>query len=176
MTFREATRFWYWLPLPAALAAAVVQMRYDWTWDETYHYGWTVLPLALYLFSLRWRDRPAPSAALPPRRLLPAWGLLAMAYPLVWLVREANPEWRLLGVALALLATGTALLYLAAAGGRSWARHFAGPVLFFLTAIPWPSVLEKAAAAMLMPANAVISLEALHWLNVPAIRSGHLIT
>ena len=176
MSSRPALRWLSLLPLPAAFGVAVWQMRYDWTYDETYHYGWTVLPLALYLFSLRWRDRPAPTDPVPEPFLRAGWMLLAGAYPIAWLAREANPEWRLLGVIFAVLAVLTALLYLLAAGGRRWARHFTGPVLFFLTAIPWPSILEKAAAALLMPANAAIALEVLHWLQIPAIRSGHLIT
>ena len=176
MTPGKGYRFLTLLPLLGAFAVAIWQMRYDWTYDETYHYGWTVLPLALYLFSLRWRDRPLPGRMLSLEVLGTSWGVLAALYPLAWLVRGANPEWRLLGVVFAGMAVLTALLYLATHGGRNWLRHFAGPVLFFLTAIPWPSVLEKSAAALLMPANAVISLEVLHWLEVPAIRSGHLIT
>lgn len=176
MTPGKGYRFLILLPLLGAFAVAIWQMRYDWTYDETYHYGWTVLPLALYLFSLRWRDRPLPGRMLSLGVLGTSWGVLAALYPLAWLVRGANPEWRLLGVVFAGMAVLTALLYLATHGGRNWLRHFAGPVLFFLTAIPWPSVLEKSAAALLMPANAVISLEVLHWLEVPAIRSGHLIT
>jgi exosortase len=165
-----------WFPLIAAFCAAIWTMRYDWTYDETYHYGWTVLPLALYLFSLRWRDRPAPGLPLPAPWLTTGWVMLAACYPAAWILREANPEWRLLAVGLAGLAVLTALQYLAAAGGQRWVRHFAGPVLFFLTSIPWPSVIEKAATAVLMPANAAIALEVLHWINVPAIRSGHIIT
>ena len=170
------TRWLSLLPLAGCFAAAGWTMRYDWTYDESYHYGWVVLPLALYLFSLRWRDRPVPGAVAGGWWLGLGGVFLALAYPAVWLVREANPEWRLLSIALALLAVLAALLHLGALGGRAWVRHFLGPVLFFLTAVPWPSVLEKAVAASLMPTNAAIALEALHWINIPAIRSGHLIT
>ena len=124
-----------------------------------------VLPLALYLFSLRWRDRPAQGPAYAPGRVRAGWIALALAYPPAWMFREANPEWRLLAIVFAGLAVLTAFQCLAAVGGRAWVRHFAGPVLFFLTAIPWPSVLEKAATAVLMPANATIALEVLHWLQ-----------
>jgi exosortase len=151
-------------------------MRFDWIYEESYYYGWSVLPLALYLFSLRWRDRPAPGPPLPPAVINTGWVLLSLLYPLTWLVRGANPEWRLIGVALGVLAVLTSWQYLAATGGKTWLKHFAGPALFFLTAIPWPSFLEKSATAVLMPANAAIALEALNWLGIPAIRSGHLIT
>ncbi len=168
--------WWALLPLATAFGLAIWQMRFDWIYDESYYYGWSVLPLALYLFSLRWRDRPAPGPPLPPAVLNTAWVLLSLLYPLTWLVREANPEWRLIGVALSLLAVLTSWQYLAATGGKTWLKHFAGPALFFLTSTPWPSFLEKSATAILMPANATIALEVLHWLGIPAIRSGHLIT
>ena len=168
--------WWALLPLAAAFGLAIWQMRFDWIYDESYYYGWSVLPLALYLFSLRWRDRPAPGPPLPPAVLNTGWVLLSLLYPLTWLVREANPEWRLIGVALSLLAVLTSWQYLAATGGKTWLKHFAGPALFFLTSTPWPSFLEKSATAILMPANATIALEVLHWLGIPAIRSGHLIT
>jgi hypothetical protein len=154
--------WWALLPLAAAFGLAIWQMRFDWIYDESYYYGWSVLPLALYLFSLRWRDRPAPGPPLPPAVLNTGWVLLSLCYPLTWLVREANPEWRLIGVALSLLAVLTSWQYLAATGGKIWLKHFAGPALFFLTSTPWPSFLEKSATAILMPANATIALEVLH--------------
>jgi exosortase len=164
------------LPLAAAFGLAIWQMRFDWIYDEAYYYGWSVLPLALYLFSLRWRDRPSPGPPLPPAILNAGWALLSLLYPLTWLVREPNPEWRPIGAALAMLAVLTSWQYLAATGGKTWLKHFAGPALFFLTSIPWPGFIEKSATSILMPANAAIALEVLHWLGIPAIRSGHLIT
>ena len=165
------------------LALAVGQMSYDWTNFETYHYGWTVLPLSIYLFSLRWRDRPTPcplyaSSApfTPSRHLTIGWITIALLLPFCWLFREANPDSRLLGVAFSGIAVTAALLTVTEQGGRPWAVHFAGPILFFLVGIPWPSLIEKAVTGVLMPANAVITLEVLHWINIPAIRSGHLIT
>ena len=163
-------------PLSICLALAVWQMRYDWTYDETYYYGWIVLPLALYLFSLRWRDRPLPAAPASPRLLVLGWVLISLLIPLCWVIREAKPAWRPLGVAFGVISVSAALLTASAAGGRPWRRHFAGPIFFFLIAIPWPSILEKSCTSFLMPANAAVTLEVLHWVQIPAIRSGHLIT
>jgi exosortase len=147
---------------------------YDWTYDESYHYGWLVLPLTLYLFSVRWRDRPAPEPDEP--QLTAGWVVLALVLPLAWLVREPNPEWRLLSIVLAGVAVAAATLYLANAGGRRWSRHFAGAVLFFLASVPWPSIIERLITTSLMPLNASIAMEALRWMNVPAVRSGNLIS
>ena len=76
--------WWALLPLAAAFGLAIWQMRFDWIYDESYYYGWSVLPLALYLFSLRWRDRPAPGPPLPPAILNTGWALLSLLYPLTW--------------------------------------------------------------------------------------------
>lgn len=168
---------WWWLsllPVGAMFLAAGWQMRTDWTYDETYFYGWAVPALTGYLISVRWRDRPpAEPAAEPPT--LP-WIVLGAAFLLSWIIREANPDWRLIGVALGGMAVAAGLLWLGDAGGRAWQRHFAGAVAFFAVGIPWPTVVERAIADVLMPANAFVALEALHWLGVPAIRSGNLIT
>jgi len=174
--FRFSPVLFRLLPVLCCLVLAIWQMRYDWTYDETYYYGWTVLPLSLYLFSLRWRDRPAPAPYTGKVLLRLAWAALSGLLVLTWLVREANPDWRLIGVLLAGIAVAAAALSLWEAGGRPWLLHFAGPVLFFLVAVPWPSVLEKATTSVLMPANAAVTLELLHWCEIPAVRSGHLIT
>ena len=95
-------------------------MRYDWTYDETYHYGWVVGPLMAYLFSVRWRDRPAmgtPGSGGKWRWF--AWGGIAALLPLIWLIREANPEWRLVGMALAGLAILSSWLWLYEVGGKA---------------------------------------------------------
>jgi exosortase len=68
------------------------------------------------------------------------------------------------------------LLWFRDAGGRAWQRHFAGAVGFFALGVPWPTIVEQAITGILMPVNAALTLEALHWLGVPAIRTGNLIT
>ena len=167
---------WAWatlLPVLACFGLAIWQMRFEWWYEETYRYGLVVPLLMAYLLSVRWRDRPAPSAEGAPRAL---WLGVALLMPLVWWIRGANPEWRLIGVALALLAIMAGWAWFGDVGGRSWLRHFAGAVGFFAVGVPWPSGFEKVVTGWLMPANAAITLEALQWLGVPCIRDGNLIT
>jgi len=163
------------LPVVAMFCAAAWQMRIDWSYDESYRYGWVVPALMAYLISVRWRDRPAAQPGSSPSSTA-LWVALGIAFVLTWLIREANPDWRLIGVALSALAVAAGLLWFRDAGGRAWFWHFAGAVAFFAVAVPWPTVLERAISGVLMPANAALTLEALHWLGVPAIRSGNLIT
>lgn len=173
----ERPHFWLSLcPVLICFILSIWQMRYDWTYDETYHYGWAVPLLMAYLLSVRWRDRPAPAPSAVEHRKVTGWAVIALLLPVVWLVREANPEWRLVSIALAALAIASALLWLREIGGNAWMRHFGGAVAFFAVGVPWPTLLEKSASAVLMPANASMALEALHWLGIPSIRRGNLIT
>jgi exosortase len=173
----RVSTFWIaLLPVLACFALAVWQMHHDWTYDETYRYGWVVPPLLAYLISVRWRDRPEPNPVPTAQRKLTGWILLAVLWPLVWILREANPDWRLIGLTVSGLAIAAGLLWWRELGGTNWQRHFAGVTLFFAISIPWPSVLEKGVSSILMPANAAIALEALHWMGVPSIRRGNLIT
>ena len=169
-------RFWLALsPVLICFALAIWQMRYDWTYDETYNYGWVVPALMAYLFSVRWRDRPAPRPLPLQQRNRWGWLAIAITLPVTWLVREANPEWRLVGLVLAMLAIGSACLWIQEFGGKVWLRHFFGAIAFFGVSVPWPSELEKITAHFLMPVNAAAALEALHLMGVAAVRAGNLI-
>ena len=100
----------------------------------------------------------------------------AVLLVLVWIVREANPEWRLVGIVLSLLATGTAAVYVHNTGGARWMRHFSSPLLFFFAAVPWPAFVERGITETLMPLNAALALEVLQWAGVPAVVRGNLIS
>ena len=169
---RGLLRRWPEAVVALLFVCAIWQMRVDWTHDPTYHYGWLVPLLTLYLVRERRADLPVPGAA--PRWSGFGWLVLAAAWPVLWLVREANPDWRLVSLAMAVAAVGAAWLRTAAGGGARW-RHSAFAWAFFLVSVPWPSGVEQAVNGTLMPANAAISLEALHWCGVPAERRGHLI-
>lgn len=149
-------------------------MRPEWTLNETYRYGWLVPVLAGYLFSVRWRDRPP--AAPDGRTGLIGWLAASVLLLILWILHVAAPDWRLCGLGLAAVAVGVGLLWLKAAGGCRWVGHFGGAVGFLVLAAPWPSGLEAAVTRPLMAANAGLALEVLHWLGVPAVRSGSLIS
>jgi exosortase len=101
---------------------------------------------------------------------------IALLFPLIWLVRVPNLYLRNIGCVVAAVAVAAAFLTLYEFGGRRWVLHFSGSILFFLVAVPWPSIIERNTTSFLMPVNAAATLEALHWLRIPAIRSGNLLT
>ena len=168
-----------WAPTAGLLALLWLlifnQQRLEWTVNIVYSYGWAVPVLALYLLWERWGTRPA--APAPPRRWLRlglAAGLLAL-YPPVRIIQEANPDWVKINWTLAALGVGLSLLAILSVGGFRYARHFAFPLLFCFTALPWPVWMETWLLQELMRGNAAICAELLTWFGTPAIAVGNLI-
>ena len=163
------------LAVAALLFPFLRPLSVEWEINPQYSYGWGALALTAYLFWKRWEDRPAP---VPPasRRLqgLAVGGLMAAMLPLL-LVQEANPDWRPLMWLMGAIELSVGLLVLWASGGRPWASHFLFPLAFFLIAIPWPSPVEDRAVQGLMRLVADVTVEAVNWFGVPALRKGNLI-
>src|ERR1700730_19416068 len=116
----------------------VNQLKAEWSLNPQYGYGWSVPFLALYLLWRRWSGRPLPRPS--DSRLLPI-ALIVFCTLLFFPIRfvaEANPDWRLLSWALALIAVAMSILWIFLIGGWPWVRHFFFPILFFLVAVPWP--------------------------------------
>ena len=165
----------------------------EWSVNEQYNFGWFVPFFALYLFWLRWQDRPA-VAALSERRnpdaiittvgdrryrkkriaALIAIIALLLLFP-VRLFEIANPEWRLLAWIHAGAVVTLTFLLIWCAGGETWVRHFAFPVAFIFVAVPWPTTLETPVIQGLMRLVARIAAEAAMLLGTPAQVEGNLI-
>jgi exosortase len=152
----------------------------EWSVNEQYNFGWFVPFFALYLFWLRWQDRPpgqisnrnshiAYSAALGI-----AIAALLLLMPLR-LFEIANPEWRLLAWVHALAVVTLTLLLLWWGGGKAWLRHFAFPVAFIFIAVPWPTSLETPVIQGLMRIVAHVAAETAMLLGTPAQVEGNLI-
>src|SRR5262245_13876427 len=153
----------------------LARLRVDWSVNPQYGYGWIVPVLALALTWRRWRLRPAPNAA-PTCRLvaIAACGLLLLWLPLR-MVEEANPEWRLVLWVHALVAVMFTLCVIFMAGGWEWVRHFVVPVAFLLLAVPWPMAIERAVIQNLMRLVAMVTVELLDAINIPAVQHGNII-
>jgi exosortase len=157
------------------------QLSGEWLVNEQYNYGWFVPFFALYLFWLRWQDRPQPEVrswkAEGRSRLISAFiGISALFLLLpVRLFEIASPEWRPLSwIHTASVATLT-LLYLWCIGGKPWVRHFAFPVAFFFVAVPWPTAVEVPIIQGLMRMVADVAAETAMLLGIPAQVEGNLI-
>jgi exosortase len=153
-------------------------MRYsiEWTLNAQYYYGWAVPFLAAYLAYERLANCPP---AAPGKLGLPvalAIVLLALPHPFTRIVSEANSDWRFLAWIMAVSTMGISLGFLYLVGGWAWLRHFAFPILFMATAVPWPSGVETALVQGLMRVNAQISADFVSMAaGVPAIAEGNVI-
>ena len=135
-----------WLPLLGVAALwtpAMIAASYAWSHGEYYDYGWFVPPAALLLMFRRWKDLSGPVKL--PRR---GWVLASAAVLLPWILvlrvlGYADPSWRmpiaLLGVTAAVTSHG---LMVASLGWRASAG-FLCITLLWMSALPWPSVVES---------------------------------
>ena len=108
---------------------------------------------------------------------------LALGLLLLWaalylptrLVQEANPEWRLVSWALALIVVGLTLVFVHRVYGGGVLRWAAFPILFFFVAVPWPTVIEAPLIQQLAAFNAAGAVEVLNLLGIPALGHGNVI-
>lgn len=152
----------------------------EWSVNEQYNFGWFVPFFALYLFWLRWQDRPQGSGTWS---VVSGQWLMALAIGLIALLlllplrlfEIANPEWRVLAWIHAGVVVTLTLLVIWCAGGKAWVRHFAFPVAFIFIAVPWPTTLETPVIQGLMRMVARVAAETAMLLGTPAQVEGNLI-
>jgi exosortase len=152
-----------------------IRIHNEWIVNDLYAYGWAVPFLAAYLFAERWRDRPAPATDRPHVLWLVVPVLLLLTYLPLRVVNEANPDWVKVNVYLTALTAGFSFAALFAMGRLRWAWHFAFPILFVFTALPWPVQVEENIVQTLTRWNTLVSADTLTLCGIPAINQGNLI-
>lgn len=172
--------FWANLALPAILWGGLfLQLTYEWAHNGQYSYGLFVPFLGIYLLHLRWVTRPLPQPRttnrLSQHALIVLLTLVALAIYPIKIIFEANADWRLIIWIQTLLIFATTLLLLHHWGGWTWVRHFGIPLIFFLTAIPWPRWLEARLVLNLMEVVATATVETVNMLGIYAKQSGNII-
>ena len=151
------------------------QLRSEWSLNPQYGYGWSVPFLALYLIWKRWATRPSPSVTVFRGRTITFIFFLAFLFFPLRFLAEANPDWRLLSWALALVAVGISICFIFLVGGRPWLRYFAFPLFFFLVAVPWPTQMEAIITQNLMRLVSGINVAAVNAIGIPAVQHGNVI-
>jgi exosortase len=170
------SKFAPWIAAAALWLWLFIHLQVEWSLNSQYNYGWAVPFLGLLMFWFRWRRRPAPHLGDRNNSIAkwPAGVVLLLLFPLR-IVEEANPDWRLLSWLLALCVVDFSLLTLFRAGGRDWLKHFAFPVFFSLTAVPWPVPIENFVVQTMMRAVAYVAVEIAGWFGVGAYQLGNVI-
>ncbi|MES2571878.1 MAG: exosortase/archaeosortase family protein, partial [Verrucomicrobiota bacterium] len=146
-----------------------------WTLYPQYQFGWLVPPLVLYFFLRRWSTLPPDEPANHRGAIGVMIGCALLLLP-TWWIRIATPDWSVISTLLASLVTLFTLAFLAHRGGWILAWRLAFPVLFIFCAVPWPPRLEQPLIQGLMRMVAIITVEALQWLGIAAIRTGNLVS
>lgn len=119
------------------------QLAITWQTNEQYAHGFLVPILCLYLLikaSLPVgieNDTPKKAWLEGKASLLLGIPLLLAIVPL-WVVRGANPDWRLLNLAIFTIVFFLTLLQWYDQGGWARIKPMFFPLLYFLVAIPWP--------------------------------------
>ena len=151
------------------------QLKLEWTVNPTYGYGWAVPFIGAFLFWERWRRRPAAPASPASRLWLAVPVLALLLYLPVRIVQEANPDWVKANWTLTLIAIALSLSAVYGVGRWRYAAFFAFPILFCMTALPWPVWMEDYMVQSLMRGNARICAELMTLFGQPALAQGNLI-
>jgi exosortase len=177
-----------WLGLAAAACALgwlwcrlIAHLGREWTLNPQYGYGWAVPFLCVYLL-VRKAGNGQDGGATPEqehhaKRGILLGGFLALAYAVTRFIEEANPDWRLVSWALALEVCGLTFLWACSSFRASGpvASRLLFPLLFFLVAVPWPTLIERPLVQGLTRANTAAAVEMVNWCGVPALQHGNML-
>ncbi len=153
-----------------------------WQGNPNYSYGWAVPILAIgFAFRRYLIVRDSDSTATLSRLKIPLlarMGVAVLAGAIFFALEYSrdriwHPEivlWSICFIAV----TSTIALF-ALCGGSALARRELFPVLFFLTAVPWPPRFEQPIVSGLMRWVATTTAELLHWFGIEAQVSGAVI-
>ena len=124
-----------------------------------------------------WRDseqNPAEHNSQTKTLWILATPTVIMLLPL-WIVREANPDWRLLNWAFFFCAAIPTVAWFFSNGGVTRVRILAFPLFFFMTSVPWLLSWDLKFAQYLQQKVSLVVLEVLLLLGRDAELEGHLI-
>lgn len=155
-----------------------LMLQPEWEINEQYSYGYLVPLIGAYLVYLRWQCRPRTIPRQPSHEKMAGGlivGALAIFLPCAQIIYQANPDWRMLYWAHALLVMSVTLPYLYIMGGSAWMRHFAPAFAMFLFAVPWPTLIEQPMVQQLMRLVAAGTVEMLNLYGLRAVQEGNLI-
>ncbi|MFM7819146.1 MAG: exosortase/archaeosortase family protein [Verrucomicrobiota bacterium] len=175
----SAVRWTFFGVVAASWIWAMLACKRFWELDPDYAYGWSVPPLVAFFLWRRLSDispavwdrmnaRSAPRISVPPWLLtLPALAILPLEVYRTEYLQSGFFVWSVNLWAVGLtLAAGWWL------GGRILLGTLLFPVLFYLTAVPWPAILATPVKQGLMTQVAQVVAEILLWIGIPVTLQG----
>lgn len=161
---------------PAWLVVAWVAAKASWFWERNpeMQFGWIVLLLSGYLIWEAWETRPAMKLGWNPGSvLLGVIGCLALFVTQLYQAAYGLTAASMSGLGFGMICIVTSnLLYVF---GWPGVRRFIFGFLFFLIALPIPSVIYSPIVGGLQTKVASVTVETLNLIGIPAQRVGSLI-
>jgi len=177
----------YWALLVAAWTWTIWSCAEYWRGNPNYSYGWIVPVLSLAYAARRLTLTQTIAGIMPeniarPTFAVPIWLIVffgIVAATIIFGLEFAREQvWHpiivIWAIAFVPIALTLLLCWLAGGGTLLCAELF--PILFFLTAVPWPPRFEQPITAGLMQAVAAATTALLHWFGIPAQTTGGAIT
>jgi len=150
-----------------------------WRGNPNYSYGWAVPILAAgFAFRRYSLVGQSDSTATPSTQEMPILsriGIALFAGAIFFALEYSRDQiWHpeIVLWSICLIAVILTIAIFALSGGAALARSELFPVLFFLTAVPWPPRFEQPIVSGLMRWVAVATTELLHWFGIEAQTSG----
>ncbi len=181
MVLERQRGLWIGGSLVALWAWAIWSCAEHWRGNANYSYGWIVPVLALAYAIRRFVVVNGENVAHPiiniPIWLIVAFGMLACA-TFFGLEFAREQVWHPVVViwTIAFIPITFTLFVCWIAGGKKLFRAELFPILFFLTAVPWPPRFEQPVTAGLMQVVAAVTTELLRWFGIQAQTAGGAIT
>jgi len=177
---QNASKAWLLLLLPLGYLwfRLIDNLHLEWLTNPQYSYSLFVPFLVAGLLMRRWQQAGVerhPTVAKNPWIIIWLCALLVFLYLPTRLVEVATPEWRPIQWLLGIQVIGLSLYGTYLAGGKKWFQQAAFPLLFFLVAIPWPTLIESPIIQGLSRANAAMVVDVLGIFDVPAVQHGNVI-
>jgi exosortase len=151
----------------------------EWMTNPQYGYGLLVPLLCIGLFIRRWsalgKVESRQSGGETRASVFFLFAILAFLYLPIRLIEAATPEWRIIQWLLGIVTIGLTLCVIRLGKGRGWLRQLMFPIVFFLVAIPWPTLIEAPIIQTLTRVSAATVAELLYFVGVPAIVHGNVI-
>jgi len=171
----------YWLLLVTAWTWAIWSCAEYWRGNPNYSYGW-IVPVLGFAYAARRLTLAQSENIARPMLAVAIWlivffGIVAAA--IIFGLEFAREQvWHPIIViwTIAFIPITLTLLICWFTGGKTLLIAELFPVLFFLTAVPWPPRFEQPITAGLMQAVAGATTAVLHWFGIPAQTTGGAIT
>src|SRR5438477_1440336 len=171
----------YWLLLVTAWTWAIWSCAEYWRGNPNYSYGW-IVPVLGFAYAARRLTLAQSENIARPMLAVAIWlivffGIVAAA--IIFGLEFAREQvWHPIIViwTIAFIPITLTLLICWFTGGKTLLIAELFPVLFFLTAVPWPPRFEQPITAGLMQAVAGATTPLLHWFGIPAQTTGGAIT